>query len=135
MPPISSSRLAPRTVSNSPAASICASQVRRSCLGALLSVFDATSAGRFMGWPFSSGAFEGAPRHGTDKVTPIVGVRIVVHKRVDGVRGGVRGGGEGVLVGRMAVEGGFRFRDAAWAVFRAANAEADVGHHAVLDPV
>src|SRR5215813_4550039 len=93
MPPISSSRLAPRTSCSSSAASIWASQVRRSCFGALARVRADWSAGRFMGGAFRSdgGALERAARHGTDEIAPILGAGVDVFQRIDG--GGSRGCG------------------------------------------
>src|SRR5690242_17715046 len=85
MPPISSSRLAPRTSCSSSAASIWLSQVRRSCLGALRKSLVEISAGRFMGLPFllGVGAIERPARDGADEVAPVLGAIVEIFRRVD----------------------------------------------------
>src|SRR5260221_1561448 len=108
MPPISSSRLAPLITCNSPAASIWPSQVRRSCLGALMRPWDENSAARFMFQPFrdpiwreyesfrpacpanrSPCVLQCPIGHGPNQVAPIVGAVIGVFHGLDRLGGGL----------------------------------------------
>src|SRR5438270_13945961 len=116
MPPISSSRLAPRTNCSSPADSICASQVRKSCFGALLRFWFAIWAGRFMVLPFRSGggALERSSRHGAHEVASIFGAGVDILERLDRLCGSFCGSNENVAPRFLAGKGGFRFSDAAW---------------------
>src|SRR5262249_51660724 len=136
MPPISSSRLAPRTVCSSPNASIWASQVRKSCLGALRSAAVASSAGRFMTMPFRSrGALERAVSHRADEVAPIIGACIVVLRPVGCRRGGISGSAEGRRAQLATVERRLGLRNPPRPAFGAADSNAGVGHGAVLEPI
>src|SRR5262245_35628753 len=140
MPPISSSRLAPRTICNSPAASIWAIQVRKSCLseflGALLSALVDVSAGRFMGWAFrSGGAFERTARHRAAEIAPILGAGVVVLERIDGGGGGIAGGAKHLRPRTLTVERRLGLGDPARPRFGAADAHTRVRNHAVLQPV
>src|SRR5262245_16998886 len=140
MPPISSSRLAPCTSCSSPAASIWASQVRNSCLGALLKVRAGWSAGRFMALPFvlveaGGGALERAARHGVNEIAPIVGAGVDILKRVDGGSGGCGGGLEHVGGWRAAVERGFCLGDPPRPGLSAANAQTRIRDGAILEPI
>src|SRR5712671_2500569 len=101
MPPISSSRSAPRTTCNSLATSMWASHVRRSCFGALLSALTECSVGRFMAhFAFSKlrllRIVERAARHGTHEIAAIIRRCIGVLKRVDSLGGGFGSGGKNV---------------------------------------
>src|SRR5882672_9151933 len=136
MPPISSSRLAPRTSCNSPAASIWASQVRRSCFGALARVRADWSAGRFIGGAFRSGGgtLERAARHGADEIAPIFGAGVDVFERINGGSSCSRGGLEYIGLRLAAVERRFGLCDPARPRLGATDAQARVGHHAILEP-
>src|SRR5215472_9773268 len=122
MPPISSSRSAPLTTCSSPAASSWPSQVRKSCLGALVRPGVDNSATRFMllslsgkcsdssmkhSRPFvlgacSCGADQSPVGDGPDHVAPIVRAVVGVLHGVDPRRCS-SGGLEGVRAGLLAL--------------------------------
>src|SRR5262249_45909270 len=111
MPPISSSRLAPRTSCNSSAASIWLSQVRRSCLGALRKSLVEMSAGRFMDMAFLGlGAVERPPCDSAYEVAAILRAIVEILGRVDGCGSRVRRRIEGLCTGLLARERRFRLR-------------------------
>src|SRR5579862_6470586 len=99
MAPISSSRLAPLMSCSSSAASIWPSQVRRSCLGALVRLVLANSASLFMALGLSRDpgaklyrSLEGAVSHRPHQVAPVLRAIGKVFHRIDRRHGGIGGG-------------------------------------------